>query len=191
MGLKGQSTLLVLFHSMGRFSSGWKLMWTYSLPYYQGWRGKSRSPFCQPLHQWWFPQRTCGSIKRRERAQSHAVNTELSCFSYEGLFSLANECSLRDILHRPHSPAHLLCPEELQPHSKSKKAEISFRSTILKRWLLVFVNYNSSRRLYKILMCVYVENQVSPCSYFSQLKTLQMCSHVEVIICWFREVHYV
>lgn len=44
-----------------------------------------------------------------------------SHFSYESLRSLANECSLRNILHGPHSPAHLLCPEELQPGSETTR----------------------------------------------------------------------
>lgn len=55
--------------------------------------------------------------------------TELSCFSYESLSSLANECSLRDILHGPHSPAHLLCSEELQPHSETNNNKAIISST--------------------------------------------------------------
>lgn len=47
--------------------------------------------------------------------------TEFSHLSYESLCSLANECSLRNILHGPHSPAHLLCPEELQPGSETTR----------------------------------------------------------------------
>lgn len=36
-------------------------------------------------------------------------------------FSLANECSLRNILHGSYAPTHILCPKELQPDSETKR----------------------------------------------------------------------
>lgn len=52
---------------------------------------------------------------------SSCKTTEFSYFSYESLSSLADECSLRNILHGPYSPAHLLCSEELQPGSETRR----------------------------------------------------------------------
>lgn len=113
----------------------WKNKKSYKLiqsPYCPGWRGKSHSPFCRPLRQWWSPRHTWkhwGGGVTFSFQYFMLEKTELSCFSYESLSSLANECSLRDILHGPHSPAHLLCSEELQPHSETNNNKAIISST--------------------------------------------------------------
>lgn len=74
------------------------------------------------------PNIPVNTLKRRKSSEysfcsiiSHCKKTKFIHFSYESVSSLANECSLRNILHGPHSPAHLLCPEELQPGSETKR----------------------------------------------------------------------